>query len=487
MGAISRRSLIVAASALSATAIAGCSSTATSSGTQTPGAAGSKPAGPPVKLRWQDHFSTFQKFHADWAKQLSAKENLDIEFTYIEASKAPQAWQLAHQSKQMPDVFSNVIGIPLPALIKDNWVSEAKLSQAALDYIPKSAFAENLSTAGGKVYGLPVMSGQQYWALPWFNKEYAAKAGVDVKDQKWSYDQFIELLKKFKAAGGSQWAPMMLALGDPGRMRDHIDDLAQAGGFPGYQGVQYVDGAYGYTHPAYEAAVELYKRIKVEGLLAPGAESFSVANSRQRWASGAAACYMDGPWCPGGSKVLVPTFVDKIEVSEILLPGSGERTTYRGAPGPTFYISSDSKDPEAASKIFNSMATPEYFAQLASMMDQPPLDLDSVEKSDAIEPYKRVIGYFKKTVKLAPTPLAKPGIAAVAALMKPITPHLGNIIQGYLGGDVTDLKAALKKLNDQYSAEREVAVKEAAKTGSTASAADWGFSDWKPGGDYKKS
>ena len=45
------------------------------------------------------------------------------DFTYIEAPKAPQAWQLAHQRMPMPDDFSNVIWLPLPALIKDNWVS----------------------------------------------------------------------------------------------------------------------------------------------------------------------------------------------------------------------------------------------------------------------------------------------------------------------------------------------------------------------------
>ena len=101
-------------------------------------------------------------------------------------------------------------------------------------------------------------------------------------------------------------------------------------------------------------------------------------------------------------------------------------------------------------------------------MDQPPLNLDVVDTADVIEPYKKVVGFFKESVKSAPQALIRnPEIASAQALSKPIATHLGNIIQGYLGGDVPDLKAALRKLNSDFEKDREQALKGAAANGPT--------------------
>jgi hypothetical protein len=131
------------------------------------------------------------------------------------------------------------------------------------------------------------------------------------------------------------------------------------------------------------------------------------------------------------------------------------------------------------------MTTPDYQKGLATGMDQPPLNLDVVATADVIEPYKKVIGYFKETVKSAPQALIKnPQVAQAQALSKPISTQLGNIIQGYLGGDVPDLKAALKKLNSDYEKDREQSIKAAKAKGAEVSVEDYVFKDWKPGTDY---
>jgi multiple sugar transport system substrate-binding protein len=141
-----------------------------------------------------------------------------------------------------------------------------------------------------------------------------------------------------------------------------------------------------------------------------------------------------------------------------------------------------------ASKMLESFTTPEYQKGLAEGMDQPPLDLDVVDSADVIEPYKRVVSYFKDTVYLAPQALIRnPQISVSLALSKPITPHLGNIIQGYLGGDIPDLRAALKKLSDGFSADREQSLAAAVATGAQVSVDDYAFADWTPGTDYSYS
>jgi hypothetical protein len=108
-----------------------------------------------------------------------------------------------------------------------------------------------------------------------------------------------------------------------------------------------------------------------------------------------------------------------------------------------------------------------------------------VDSADVIEPYKKIINLFKEQVFQGPQAIVRnPDIAAVDAQRKPITPHLGQVIQGYLGGNITDLKAALKKLSDDNEADREQAMTAAKSSGATVSADDYVFSDWKPGADY---
>ena len=60
------------------------------------------------RLQWWDHFSSFQKFHAEWATKQSEALGTPVTYTYYEASKAPEALQLANQAKALPDIYSNV-------------------------------------------------------------------------------------------------------------------------------------------------------------------------------------------------------------------------------------------------------------------------------------------------------------------------------------------------------------------------------------------
>lgn len=473
---LNRRTFLGGTGALAAAALmAACGSSNGSGGA----AAGS------VSLRWWDHYSALQKFHANWAASEGKKIGANIAYTYNDASKSAQALQLANQSKQLPDIYSNTLGLPLSALVKEKWISEITMPSEALGRLPQGSLSEGTTLLDGKLYGLPLFSFRQYSTATWFNKDIIKKAGIDENNPPTTYDEYREACKKIKALGGS-FAPMTLALGDPGRMRDQMDDMAQAGGFPGYQGLKFLTGEYGYDDDAYVNAIEFWKEMNVSGYIVQGSANFTVANARTRWASGAAGFFPDGPWCAGGVKAIVPAFVPNMNVGPLLKAQSaGEVRVYRGAPGAQFFVAGNSKDPAMASKVLESFTTPEYQKGLASGMDQPPLNLDVVDSADVIDPYKKVVGYFKKSVYRAPQALLRnPQIALVQAQSKPVTPHLGNIIQGYLGGDVANLRAALKKLSDDFNKDRDQALKAAVGQGAKVSMDDYVFADWKPGVDY---
>lgn len=435
-------------------------------------------------LSWWDHFSSYQQLHDEWAAKQSTAIGKTVTHTYYEASKAPEALQVANQAQQLPDVYSNVVGVPLAALVKDNWVQQLNISNEARGRLPEDVLAEGITSLDGKLYGFPLFSFRQYTAVTWFNLDHFAKAGLDPNKPPVTYDEFRTACDALKSAGV---APMTLALGaDGGRVRDEMDDMAQAGGFPGYQGLKFTTGEYAYDDDAYVNGIEFWKQLYDSGLMLPGTNNLSVVNARTRYATGAACFFIDGPWLPGGSKVLNPSFLPKIGGGQILTPEPGTTVaTYRPLASATFFVSGTSKDPENASKLIQSFTEPEYQQRMTEAMDQPPIDLDIVQTFNVIEPYKKVINLFKEQVFQAPQAIVrKPEMAAVDAERKPVTPHLGQIIQGYLGGNITDLRTALKELSDRYEADREQALKAAKASGAEVSIDDYSFNDWKPGQDY---
>lgn len=66
----------------------------------------------------------------------------------------------------------------------------------------------------------------------------------------------------------------------------------------------------------------------------------------------------------------------------------------------------------------------------------------------------------------------------------PVTPELGNVIQGYLGGEITDLTQALVDLSDAHTSALDAAIEAAKAEGASVERSDWEFPDWEVGKDY---
>jgi multiple sugar transport system substrate-binding protein len=469
MSGITRRAFLGAGGALAATTVlAACGG-------------GSGGGGGP---RWWDHYSALQNFHKDWAERQSEAMGVNVDYTYNDVSKTAEALQLAKQSNQLPDVYTNVFDLPLAALVREQWVHELTLSDEVRSRLPDGALTEGITNIDGKVYGLPLFAFRQYAAATWFNRDIIVNAGLDPADPPTSYDAFRDACRRIAAVGDA--APMMLALGGKQRMAEQINDMACAGGFPGFEGLLFATGEFAYHHDAYVTAIEFWKELNDSGLIIPGASNFTVANARTRWAAGAAGFFPDGPWCAGGVKAINPEFVPTMEVGPILTPEPGAQPiVYRGAPDSQIFVAGNTTDPEHAMGLVGSFTTPEYQAGLAAGMDQPPMNLEIVETADVTEPYRRVVGYFQDQVKRMPQPVVRnPQVAAAEALETPISPDLGNIVQGYLGGNILDLRAALRQLSDAYTADRERAVQRAVSEGAQVSLDDWAFPDWQQATDY---
>ena len=178
--------------------------------------------------------------------------------------------------------------------------------------------------------------------------------------------------------------------------------------------------------------------------------------------------------------------IDGIGVGRTPYPGEAAASfTGRGPAIGTFYITSQSAHPQEASEVMQLMTTDDYYVALAERMDQPPLDLTAVARGDVHPTYAKVIASFADYVRLAPDPLIRnAAVGKVYAEMRPVTPGLGEIIQGAFSGAFDDAKPVLQQFADQMSAERDRAIGVATAAGAEVSQDDWVFADWTPDADY---
>lgn len=466
--------------ALAGLGAAGLVSAATAcGGASAPPAAGGG-SGAAGALRWWDHFGGLQDLHTRWATEIGEKIGATIEHTYNEPGAATEALQLANQAGQLPDVYTALVGLPLPALVDAGWVHEITVSDEARERLPEGAFVEGLTQLDGAIYGLPTFSDKQYVGLAWYNTEIAEAVGFEPPT---SYDELLTALQAIADHG--EFAPMTMALGAPGRMREQIDDLAQSGGFPGYQGQRYDTGEYEYHHDAYVMAIELYKEITDKGFLLPGSASFQIPDARGRWAAGGIGFHMDGPYSPGGVRSLNPDMLPLMGLAGMPTPEGQPVVAARGARGADWVMAGSTQMAEQASQLIESFTQEDYQRELAAGMDQPPILLDVVADADVIDPYVQMVEDFAAQVFRAPQAIVRNvEVAAVEARRSPVSPELGDVIQGYLGGEITDLQQALVDLSDAHSTALDTAIEEAGAEGASVDRSDWEFPDWVAGEDY---
>lgn len=438
-------------------------------------------------LTWWDHQAQLQPAKEKIFQQFE-KDNggMKVEYTFANPEKLGEQLQVAKQGNQLPDVHSNAgLEIPAPQLIDQGWMAPLELSDEAMKNLD-GVLIDGLHRFDGEVYAFPIFDYHSYSSVNWFNRKYVEQAGLDPENPPTSYEEFRKAAKAVQEKSGKPG--FVWNIGMPIRTEEQVNFLAQAAGFEGVGGRLFATGEIAYDSGPYLTAIEFLLSLKKDGLLAPGSESWVDSDARNRWAAGAGGYYFDGPWCPG--VVLLqdnPEFADSLGVGPILTPEAGTPVmTYRHPQPGEYWLTPKSKNADAANQVLSDyFTTSEYSVEVANTMSQPPRDLDAVDKSDAHAEYKKLVGWLKEQVFLAPMPVVQNVEVAKAQVEeKQIKPGLGDIIQGAFTGDVSDVKGALKKLTDDSNADWENSVKAAKGKGAKVELDDYAFANWKPGMDY---
>lgn len=450
------------------------------------GCGGTSAAGDSTKIVWWDHFGPLQDLHKAWFEEYHEKHpDVQVDHQFYTGEKMWQAIQVAKQSNQMPDVFT-LAGSDYPpaSLIDQEWLQPITLTEDAKQQLPDGSLLDGITVFDDAVYSFPIFSWRQFTGLNWFNKELVQQAGLDPADPPQTYEQFRSaaraIVQKTEAFGH-----LWFFKTDPD---GHVNDMAQAAGFEGLNGVEFRTGEFAYHSEPYLRVIEFMHSLYVDKLMAPGSRSIDANQARLRFAAGESAYWFEGPWAPGVINDEAEQFMPKLDVGPMLVPDEGmPLVTYRPPVGGVFWLGQNSQHPDIASEVMSTFASPDYARRVSENMDQPPADLSTVSESEAHPAWKKAIGIFEESTYLAPSPaVGNADESAVSAHIKPTEPGLADILEGLFAGKIKNIEQALKDLSERSAEARSDAIDAAKKDGADVSDDMYAFPNWKPKRDYSE-
>ncbi|QBY01264.1 extracellular solute-binding protein [Rhodophyticola sp. CCM32] len=432
-------------------------------------------------LQWWDIFAPLTDMNQRFWDAFEESGRGRVEYTNTNPATSMQALQLAFRSGESPDIF-DVDGDPatLASLYEAGWF--APLTGLEFDSpFQQATLVEGATVFDGNQVSVAIFSNLWHNASLWYDSEKMAAAGGDPEAGIATWAEAHDLAR---AATGDGYFGLLLPLQFTNRMGALWEDIAMAAGAAGTFDPQ--TGDYAYTSQPFLDALDFLLQFQRDGSLHPASSSVDARQGRQRWAAEEAMMFFDGPWNSGVLNRIAPEFLAKTGVSNVPTPNGEAPILNRGAQFGHYYVSGQSEHRELAIELLQNFTSDAYYVELASRMDQPPLDLSAVERADVHPTYSTVIGNFSESVFRGPDPLiSNPATAQVFSRMNPVTPGLGEIIQGAFSGAFDDATPFLQEFSDAMSRERDKGIEEAQAAGFDVSHDDWVFPDWVRGEDYR--
>lgn len=410
-----------------------------------------------------------------------------IKITYHELTnkKIREVLPLQLRNNNADDVF-HPQGVPISELVRTKKI-------AALDEVVPSFtdWKNNLSewvTIPGfdefdnKMYGYRPGTDRRMSQLVLFNSELMEKAGYDPISQPFTLETFREAAKKITTQGdGKVFGLMTVALSKPEEV------VTENGGPPPFD---WKSGTYQYTDDMYASVIEFLKAIVDDGSVFPGWASLGDQEARGQFPLGRAGMILNGPWNFPVWKADFPDF--SYGVAKPPAPKDhGYRYASVGGNGYVVYIDAPDEHKLVAGDLLHFLGTEpgqEAWAKLVGSAS-PAWSQTALEKArnspDLDEHDKTAYTLYDEFVRYEPAPeVANQDVQKVRLAQKAVKPNLKDIVQGYLTGQITDLKKALSKLNEDSEKALDSAIAAAVKDGAKVSREDWVFSNWDPSRDY---
>lgn len=353
----------------------------------TAGCGGDETATDTVTLKIWDWSQEQTEFHKKVAEQYN-KENPGIKIEWREIAQADykKALPLAFQSGDAPDIFFWSDGAPLTmaTLLEQGWIAPlgdgGKVPADFTSRWPEGMFAEGINIKDGKTYGFPfsdnVVWGPGYMFL---NVKAFADAGLDANKPPKTWSELKTMCEQIKAK-----TPDVFCIASPTKGTDFQRLWYALSGtkLTLEAFFDYRTGRFGLANPEAAQTLKFIQELNNAKLIAPGTNDKNF--SRQQFAAGQAAIYMDGAWMPSSFVKDYKLKADEFTTNPRPVPDDGQKGAMpRSHDGNKYWISAKSKQQKAAWDFLNWMTKPDgYFATEYLSQGFGTLAFADVSKSD---------------------------------------------------------------------------------------------------------
>lgn len=437
-----------------------------------------------VSYRWADHQGVRVPFHqALQAAFMEAHPNIKIEYDSLGQDLA-ELLAVGVQSGDAHDVLPTNAGILAPQAVKEKWITP--LDEVIPDFeqwkaaYPENTFMPGINVFDGKTYVLPMYTSRLHRKLLFFNSELLKEAGYDPSAKTLSWDEFRDAAKKVTEQGNFGF----VSAGGPGAT--FVETLAELSGAFGAE-FNWKTGEFNFTSDQYVGAVELMQAMNDDGSFMPGMVSMTDTDVRARFPEGRAGMYISGIWNVSIWEQAAPDFKfgvgsapaqnpdDMYTIS--VVPGAGE--------GYMVYSGSDYHNISGAlMRFIGSLEGAVALKEISKAVNPVAFpEANGIVKHSANG--RRAIEINDSQIKYRPAPAIRNIDATMVDMeRRPVTPNLGDIVNGIFSGQVDDPMSALQDLADRSNQELDRAIKAAQDKGAKVSREDWVFPNWDPREDY---
>ena len=443
-----------------------------------------------ITFRWLDGGGNRQLFQDPLFKAYQDKHtNITVQYDATNMDTLNETVPLGVRNGTAPDVFAIGNKIPHRVAIDEGWcqpiediVPEFEAWKAGF---PDGAFVPNVHVFRGKVYSFPLSGSGEVSETLIYNVSLLEQAGIDPERDLGTWDDFRTAAKKITEAGAGNFFGLMNSR-TPVKI---ADGLLHTRGLHG--AIDYRTGEYIYTTDEVAEVVELIQAINDDGSFWPDFAGISAADARGRMPNDVAGLQVDGPYS------IAEWQQADFDFGMRLLPtpeaGGQYHAAYGFGGGSNVFVFADAPYPEVAGDLFSYMGSVDGQVQLilqtsGALLPSIPEAQERAEASGgAIDPaYVKVRELSEQVMRVGPQPVVRNGdIADVEP--EQILPGWSDLLGGMLTGQVSDITAELRKLNDRLNTALDEAIDKARDEGADVSREDYVFGNWDDSVDYTQA
>ncbi|MEJ7837282.1 MAG: extracellular solute-binding protein [Thermomicrobiales bacterium] len=457
--------------------------------------------GDDITFRWIDSGDLKALFYNEFHAAYTAKyPNIQIQYDALPWAEIDQIVPLGVQSGDAHDIFALPMAIPASQAVAEGWV--APLDDIVPNFadwksrFPLGSFMDGVHVFDGLTYTFPQTSNKRYWTMNFYNSDYLEQAGFDLEREPLTFDQYREAARKVTEQGAGEYYGVIFGGGSPGRLGDFIRNFgrmagASAGSGVGFSDIDWRTGEFQYTSEEYLAAIDLLLGLNADGSIFPGSVSLNDAEAWSRFPQGVAGMILEGPWVIPQWQREAPDFRFGLASQPVPNGGTMVPLTYEETGSNQLWVYSGSDNKAIAGDMFSYIGSVD--GQVAIMASTGgnlrailPEAVEIAQQSVELDPIaSEALALYDQQLRLGPMiAVRNPATARIAFETRPLTPNLGEVVQGLLVGQLSDARAAMEDLQSRANTELERAIKAAQDNGAAVSRDDFIFSDWEPTQEY---